>query len=102
MDTASPAKCNFSIARDPVAAGEISKNALTSTCIPTYQLEHGEIGHRFADALIAKQSLGIRADLIRNRVRTLGKPGDFLARLTKVGTMVLEFTPINPDIGIVQ
>jgi len=62
----------------------------------TYILEDDETGHRFADALIAKQREGVQVNLIRDSVGTLGTKKEFFQRLTDAGIKVLEFNPVNP------
>ena len=62
----------------------------------TYILEDDETGHRFADALIAKQRGGVQVNLIRDSVGTLGTKKEFFQRLTDAGIKVLAFNPVNP------
>ena len=62
----------------------------------TYILEDDEVGQRFAQALIDKQSQGVQVNLIRDSVGTLGTPAAFFTRLQDAGIKVLEFNPLNP------
>lgn len=62
----------------------------------TYILDADDVGHRFAQALIAKQREGVQVNLIRDSVGTIGTPKDFFQRLTNSGIQVLEFNPVNP------
>jgi len=62
----------------------------------TYILEDDETGHRFADALIAKQRAGVQVSLIHDSVGTLGTKKEFFQRLTDAGIKVLAFNPVNP------
>ena len=62
----------------------------------TYILEADDVGHQFAQALIAKQRQGVQVNLIRDSVGTIGTPAEFFQRLTDAGIRVLEFNPINP------
>ncbi len=62
----------------------------------TYILEDDDVGHRFAQALIAKQRQGVQVNLIRDSVGTIGTPASFFQRLADTGIRVLEFNPINP------
>jgi len=62
----------------------------------TYILDADDVGHRFAQALIAKQREGVQVNLIRDSVGTLGTPKDFFQRMADSGIQVLEFNPVNP------
>jgi cardiolipin synthase len=62
----------------------------------TYILEDDEVGQRFAQALIDKQTQGVKVNLIRDSVGTLGTPTSFFTQLTDNGIDVLEFNPVNP------
>jgi cardiolipin synthase A/B len=62
----------------------------------TYILEDDDVGHRFAQALIAKQRAGVQVNLIRDSVGTFGTEPAFFERLVAAGIKVLEFNPVNP------
>lgn len=62
----------------------------------TYILEDDEVGQRFAAALIARQQQGVRVNLIRDSVGSLGTPNVFFSQLKAAGIQVLEFNPVNP------
>ena len=62
----------------------------------TYILEDDDVGHRFAQALIAKQRQGVQVNLIRDSAGTFGTAPDFFKRLVDAGIRVLEFNPVNP------
>jgi cardiolipin synthase A/B len=62
----------------------------------TYILEADDVGHEFAQALIAKQRQGVQVNLIRDSVGTLNTPADFFQRMADSGIRVLEFNPLNP------
>lgn len=62
----------------------------------TYILDDDEIGRKFADALLEKQSQGVQVNLIRDSAGTFSTPSKFFRRLKKHGVRVLEFNPINP------
>ena len=62
----------------------------------TYILEADEVGHQFAQALIAKQRQGVQVNLIRDSAGTINTPADFFQRLADSGIRVLEFNPLNP------
>ncbi|MGY4828370.1 phospholipase D-like domain-containing protein [Sphaerotilaceae bacterium SBD11-9] len=62
----------------------------------TYILDNDDVGHKFAQALIAKQRAGVQVNLIHDSVGTLNTPKDFFQRLSNAGINVLEFNPVNP------
>ena len=62
----------------------------------TYILEDDDVGHRFAQALIAKQREGVQVNLIRDSVGTFGTEPAFFERMVNAGIKVLEFNPVNP------
>ncbi len=62
----------------------------------TYIMEADDVGHAFAQALIAKQRQGVQVNLIHDSVGTLGTPVDFFERMAASGIKVLEFNPVNP------
>jgi cardiolipin synthase len=72
------------------------RNAKSHVHLETYILEDDEVGQRFADALIAKQSEGVAVALIYDAVGALGTPAAFFKRLTDAGVKVLQFNPVNP------
>lgn len=62
----------------------------------TYIMEDDDVGHKFAQALMAKQQQGVQVNLIRDSVGTMGTPAAFFKQLTDSGIQVLEFNPVNP------
>jgi len=62
----------------------------------TYIMEADDVGHAFAQALIAKQRQGVQVNLIHDSVGTLGTPVDFFQRMANAGIKILEFNPVNP------
>lgn len=62
----------------------------------TYIIEADDVGHAFAQALIAKQRQGVQVNLIYDSVGTLGTPADFFQRMANSGIKLLEFNPVNP------
>lgn len=62
----------------------------------TFTIEADEVGSRFADVLIEKQSQGVQVNLIYDSVGSLNTPKAFFKRLADSGIKVLEFNPINP------
>jgi cardiolipin synthase len=64
--------------------------------LETYIYEDDEVGRKFADALLAKQSQGVQVHLIYDSVGSIRTPPEFFARLREGGIRVLEFNPVNP------
>jgi cardiolipin synthase len=64
--------------------------------VETYIIEDDEVGNRFADALIEKQSRGVQVSLLYDSVGSMNTPKAFFQRLAGKGVKVLEFNPINP------
>jgi len=64
--------------------------------LETYIFDDGDIGQRFAAALIAKQAQGVQVNVMRDSAGTLGTPPAFFAKLQAAGVAVLEFNPLNP------
>ena len=62
----------------------------------TFILEAGEVGDRFAAALINKQRQGVQVNLIYDAAGSFDTPTDFIMRLREAGIHTLEFNPINP------
>lgn len=62
----------------------------------TYSIEADEVGHRFVDALIAKQKHGVQVNLIYDSVGSGNTPAEFFRPLIDSGAKVLEFNPLNP------
>jgi len=61
-----------------------------------YIFDDDEAGHRFADALIAKQREGVQVNLVRDSVGTMRTDKQFFERMQDAGVAVLEYNPINP------
>lgn len=64
--------------------------------VETYIIEDDEVGNRFADALIERQSRGVQVSLLYDSVGSMGTPKAFFRRLADNGVKVLEYNPINP------
>ena len=64
--------------------------------VETYIIEDDEIGRKFSDALIDKQSQGVQVALIYDSVGSLQTPKAFFQRLKDSGIKTLEFNPVNP------
>lgn len=72
------------------------RNAKDHINLETYIIENDEVGNRFADALIEKQTQGVQVNLIYDSVGGINTPKSFFKRLSDSGINVLEFNPINP------
>ena len=64
--------------------------------LETYIFEDDEVGRRFADLLLQKQSEGVQVNLIYDSLGCLHTPAAFFQRLKDGGIRVLEYNPINP------
>ena len=64
--------------------------------LETYIFEDDEVGRRFADLLLKKQSDGIQVNLIYDSLGCLNTPTAFFQRLRDAGILALEYNPINP------
>lgn len=62
----------------------------------TFIFEDDEVGHEFAERLMAKQRSGVQVNLIYDSVGSITTPKAFFATLKESGINVLEFNPINP------
>jgi cardiolipin synthase len=62
----------------------------------TYIIEDDEIGHQFADLLLAQQARGVQVNFIYDSFGGISTPKAFFDRMTDGGISVLEFNPINP------
>ena len=72
------------------------RNARDHINMETYIIEDDEVGKRFADALIEKQTSGVQVSLIYDSVGSINTPAEFFKRLNDSGIKLLEFNPINP------
>jgi len=75
------------------------QNAQDHINLETYIFEDDEVGRRFADLLLQKQSEGVQVNLIYDSVGCLQTPAAFFKRLRDGGINTLEFNPINPVKG---
>jgi len=64
--------------------------------LETYIFEEDEVGRRFADLLLQKQSEGVQVNLIYDSLGSLRTPAAFFQRLQDRGIKTLEFNPVNP------
>ena len=67
--------------------------------LETYIIDDDEIGQKFSDLLLEKQSQGVQVNLIYDSVGSLNTPRSFFDRLRAGGIHVLEFNPVNPLAG---
>jgi cardiolipin synthase len=72
------------------------QNAKDHINLETYIFEDDEVGRRFADLLLQKQSEGVRVNLIYDSLGCLNTPAAFFQRLQQGGIKTLEYNPINP------
>jgi cardiolipin synthase len=62
----------------------------------TYIWEDDEVGHAFAEELIARQKQGVQVNIIYDSVGSIGTPREFFQRFGEAGSAVLEYNPVNP------
>ncbi len=72
------------------------QNAKDHIHLETYVFEDDEVGRRFADLLIQKQSEGVQVNLIYDSLGCLYTPAAFFQRLRDAGINALEYNPLNP------
>lgn len=72
------------------------ENAKDHIHLETYVFEEDEMGRRFADLLIQKQSEGVQVNLIYDSLGCLYVPAAFFQRLRDAGINALEYNPLNP------
>ncbi len=72
------------------------ENAKDHVNLETYIFEDDEVGRRFADLLLRKQSEGVQVNLIYDSLGCLNTPSAFFERLRNGGILALEYNPINP------
>jgi cardiolipin synthase len=64
--------------------------------LETFIFDDDEVGRRFADLLLQKQSEEVQVNLIYDSLGCLRTPAAFFQRLRDGGMKTLEFNPINP------
>jgi cardiolipin synthase len=72
------------------------KTAEDNVNVEIYGIKDDEIGRRFADLLLQKQSEGVQVNLIYDSAGSIRTPTAFFQKLRRGGVNVLEFNPINP------
>jgi len=76
---------------------KVVENAKDHINIETFIFEGDEMGNKFADLLLQKQSEGVQVNIIYDSVGSSGTPGSFFDHLEEGGIHVLEFNPVmNP------
>ena len=64
--------------------------------LETYLITDGEIGCRYADALIERARAGVVVRLMLDGLGAWGAGEDFRRRLLEAGVQIREFNPVNP------
>ena len=64
--------------------------------VESYIVEDSEVGQKFADLLIERQSQGVQVNMIYDSVGAFGTNKAYFDRLRAAGVQVLEFNPLNP------
>jgi len=72
------------------------QNAKDHINLETFIFEDDEVGRRFADLLLQKQSEGVQVNLIYDSLGCLRTPAAFFQHLRDGGIKTLEYNPINP------
>lgn len=62
----------------------------------TFIFSDDEVGRKFADLLMRKQTEGVQVNLLYDAVGSISTPAAFFQQLRDAGVNVLEFNPINP------
>lgn len=64
--------------------------------LETYIFEAGEVGQKFSELLLERQSEGVQVNVIYDSIGGLTTPEAFFERLRAGGVRVVEFNPVNP------
>ncbi|HSR12831.1 MAG TPA: phospholipase D-like domain-containing protein, partial [Thermodesulfobacteriota bacterium] len=75
---------------------EALRNARDHVNFETFIFEGDDVGQKFADLLLQKQSEGVQVRVIYDSVGSMNTSGEFFDRLRRGGIQVVEFNPINP------
>jgi cardiolipin synthase len=75
---------------------KIIKNAKDHINLETFIFDDDEVGRRFSDLLIQKQTEGVQVNIIYDKFGNLNDPVSFFERLRHAGIQVVEINPINP------
>jgi cardiolipin synthase len=71
------------------------RNAKDHINLETFIFEDDEVGRKFADLLLLKQSEGVQVNLIYDSLGCFNTPAAFFQRLRDAGILALEYNPIN-------
>ncbi|MGO9378981.1 MAG: cardiolipin synthase [Dissulfurispiraceae bacterium] len=72
------------------------QNAKDHINLETFIIEDDDVGRKFADLLLQKQSEGVQVNLIYDSIGSYSTPSAFFKRLRDGGIKVVEFNPLNP------
>lgn len=75
---------------------EAIARARDSINLEIYIFEDDEVGRRFAQTLMDKQSKGVQVNVIYDSLGSVKAPREFFDRMREAGIKVLEYGPINP------
>jgi cardiolipin synthase A/B len=75
---------------------KIIQNAKDHINMESYIIEDDEMGRKFADLLLQRQSEGVQVNIIYDSVGSINTPDSFFQRLRDGGIQVVEFNAINP------
>jgi len=64
--------------------------------VESYIIDDDEVGLKFANLLIERQSHGVQVNLMYDSIGALNTPKAFFERLKQAGVQIVEFNPINP------
>ena len=64
--------------------------------VESYIIEDDEVGRRFGDVLIERQSQGVQVAVMYDSIGALNTLKTFFDRLAQAGIRIVEFNPINP------
>jgi cardiolipin synthase A/B len=75
---------------------KVIQNAKKNINLETFIIEDDEVGRKFSDLLLQKQSEGVQVNLIFDSMGSYTTSASFFQRLRGAGIHVVEFNPINP------
>ncbi len=67
--------------------------------VESYIFDDSDVGRKFSDLLIERQSQGVQVNVIYDSVGGFGTKQEFYDGLKKAGVQVLEFNPMSPLAG---
>jgi cardiolipin synthase len=76
--------------REAIAAAQ------SSVHVETYIFGDDEVGHAFADLLIARRLAGVEVRVLYDAVGSMNTPAAFFSRMRDAGVEVREFRPLDP------